>query len=260
MSSIDEIAKLLVPGTGTCFAISLLLGILLLAAPRGWRRLGAALIAVTVFVYAALATPIVSTGLEQGLARSFTTVREASEAPGARAVVIIGNGVSTHLHGDHYVHEMKRETAENVAEGVRLYFLLDAPFIVVSGGIADPVSQARTEADMMREALVHARVPADRILMDRVSRNTYEQAREVAAILSRARIDRFVVVTAPTHMPRVESLFRRHGLDPIPSVPLVRANAHDARTWPFSRVALEGSREAAYEYMALVGYWLRGRI
>jgi uncharacterized SAM-binding protein YcdF (DUF218 family) len=132
--------------------------------------------------------------------------------------------------------------------------------LIVSGGIADPLSQARTEADMMREALVRAGVPAERILMDRVSRNTYEQVREVASILAQAHLDRFVVVTAPTHMQRVDSLFRRHGLTPVPSVPMVRGNVSPAHTWPFSRVALEGSREAAYEYMALVGYWLRGRI
>jgi uncharacterized SAM-binding protein YcdF (DUF218 family) len=259
MSALDELAKLLVPGTGSCFAISLSAGAVLLPAPRRWRAAGAAIIAATVVGYAALASPPVSHALEQGLARDFHSIRTAAESRGARAVVIIGNGVSTHLDGGRYVHEMKRETRENVAEGVRLVRLLGARIVIVSGGIADPASQARTEADMMREALVGAGVPPGDILMDAVSRNTYEQAREVSSILARAGIDRFVVVTAPTHMQRVHRLFAHLGLTPVTSVPLARGAEH-GRTWRFTRAALDASREAAYEYMALVGYWIRGRI
>jgi uncharacterized SAM-binding protein YcdF (DUF218 family) len=258
--AVDELAKLLVPGTGSCFAISLAAGAVLLPAPRRWRAAGGAIIAATLLGYAALAMPPVSYGLERGLACGFRSIQTPAESHGAAAVVIIGNGVSTHLHNGRYVHEMKRETRENVAEGVRLARLLGDPVLIVSGGIADPESQARTEADMMREALVGAGVPAGRILMDAVSRNTYEQAREVAAILARARIDNFIVVTAPTHMRRVHRLFTHLGLTPVTSVPLGRGHAATLRPWPFSRAALAASREAAYEYMALLGYWARGRI
>lgn len=260
MSAIDEIAKLLVPGTASCLAISLLIGAGLSFAPRRFARAGRALVAGTVLLYAGFSTSPVRRALERGLAGGYEPVQRAAEAPSAGAVVVIGNGVSTHLHGGTYVHEMKVETAENVAEGARLFTLLHGPLIVVSGGIADPNSQWRTEADMMREALVGAGVPPGRIVMEAASRNTYEQVRQVAAILRRREVNRFVVVTAPTHMRRVERLFRRQGLSPVASVPVAMGARADDTAWPFSLAALRASRDASYEYMALVGYWLRGRI
>lgn len=261
MSLIDDVAKLLVPGTGSFFALSLTAGGLLLAAPRRWRRAGAALIVATTVLYAALANPSICNALEHGLTRGYQTVREPSDAGDARTVVVIGNGVTTHLHGDRYVDEMQPETAHNVAEGARLFALLGSPLVIVSGGIADPASQSRTEASMMREALMRAGVPAARIVMEEASTNTYEQAREVTSILARRRIDRFVVVTAPMHMRRVDSLFRRQGRRPIASIPLSASQEiTPSRGELFSAAALRGSRDAAYEYTALLGYWLRGRI
>jgi hypothetical protein len=115
VSLIDDVAKLLVPGTGSFFALSLTAGGLLLAAPRRWRRAGAALIVATTVLYAALANPSICNALEHGLTRGYQTVREPSDAGDARTVVVIGNGVTTHLHGDRYVDEMQPETAHNVA-------------------------------------------------------------------------------------------------------------------------------------------------
>jgi uncharacterized SAM-binding protein YcdF (DUF218 family) len=260
VNALDEIAKLLVPGTASCLAISLLIGSVLAFRCRRFARVGHAWLAGTIFLYAALSTSSVRRSLEAGLASGYAPLQHASEAPSVGAIVVIGNGVSTHLHGDHYVDEMKVETADNVAEGVRLFTLLDKPLVIVSGGIADPRSQARTEADMMSEALVSAGVPKDRIVMEAASRNTYEQARHVAGILRRSAIDHFVVVTAPTHMRRVDRLFRREGLTPIASVPLAVQTHADESAWPFTLASLRASRDASYEYVALVGYWLRGRI
>lgn len=256
--SIDEIAKHLVPGSASCLAISLISGAALLVAGRPGRYAGGALLAATVVTYAAFSTVPVSRALEWGLTRGYRSLLQPSDARAARAIVIIGNGVSSHLHGGRIVHEMKLETAQNVAEGVRLVPLLADPLVIVSGGIADPVAQLRTEADLMREALVRAGVPRDRVIMETVSTNTYEQAREVTVMLRGLRIDRFVVITAPAHMRRVDRLFQRLGLHPTPSLPLT-SRVPDGRQL-FSLAALSASREAAYEYMALVGYWLQRRI
>ena len=261
MTVLDEIAKHLVPGTASCLAISLMIGAALLLLGRPWRYVGAALLVATVVTYAALSTSAVSRVLERGLARGYSSLQRASDAPATGAVVIIGNGVSSHLHDGRIVHEMKIETAANVAEGARLFGLLSQPLVIVSGGIADPDSQLRAEADLMQDALVRAHVPRERVVMETTSTNTHEQVREVANILRRLRVDRFVVVTAPVHMRRVDRLFRHIGLHPTPSVPLSyeRSGAHD-RSGLFSLAALNASREATYEYMALIRYWLRGRI
>jgi uncharacterized SAM-binding protein YcdF (DUF218 family) len=257
---LDEIAKLFVPGTASCLVMVLLVGLGLVCAPRPFPRAGRALLAGTVVLYALLSTSPVHSALEQGLDVDVGSIRSAADAPSVGAVVVIGNGVTTHLHGGTFVDEMKRETTANVTEGARLFSLLGHPLVVVSGGIADPASQARTEADMMREALVAAGVSADRVVLEARSRNTYEQVVETSRLLRERQVDRFVVVTAPTHMKRVVSVFRRQGREPIPSVPLAGLERPHATGWAFSLGILDASRDLSYEYMALAWYWLRGRI
>jgi uncharacterized SAM-binding protein YcdF (DUF218 family) len=210
-------------------------------------------------LYALLSTSPMRCALEQGLEGGFGSIRTAADAPSVGAIVVIGNGVSTHLHGGTYVDEMKDQTIANVTEGARLFSLVGRPLVVVSGGIADP-SQARTEADMMREALVAAGVSSDRIVLEGRSRNTYEQVLETSRIIRDHQVDRFVVVTAPTHMKRVLGVYRRHGSEPIPSVPLEPRAEPQATHWPFSLATLEASGDLSYEYIAIAGYWLRGRI
>jgi hypothetical protein len=60
-------------------------------------------------------------------------------------------------------------------------------------------------------------------------------------------------------MKRVVSVFRRQGLEPIPSVPL-GAGAPPETGGPFSLAILDANRDLSYEYMALAWYWFRGRI
>lgn len=260
MIPLDEIAKLFVPGTASCLFMVLLVGLALVCAPKPFPRAGRALLAGTVLLYALLSTSPVHCALAQGLEAGVGSIRAAADAPPVKAIVVIGNGVTTHLHGGTFVDEMKRETAANVAEGARLFSLLGRPLVIVSGGIVDRASQARTEADMMREALVAAGVGSDRIILEERSRNTYEQVVETSRVLREQHVNRFVVVTAPTHMKRVMSVFRRQGRDPIPSVPLAGGARPPATGWPFSLGILDASRDLSYEYMALAWYWLRGRI
>jgi uncharacterized SAM-binding protein YcdF (DUF218 family) len=257
--SVDQIAKLLVPGTGSCLLLALLASAALVCLPPPFPRAGRTLLAGTLLVYALLSTSPMRCALEQGLEDGFGSIRAAADAPSVGAIVVIGNGVSTHLHGGTFVDEMKGETIANVTEGARLFPLLGRPLVVVSGGIADP-SQARTEADMMREALVAAGVAADRILLEGRSRNTYEQVLETSRIIRDHQVNRFVVVTAPTHMRRVLGVYRRHGSEPIPSVPLGPRPEPQRTRWPFSLETLEASGGLSYEYIAIAGYWLRGRI
>jgi uncharacterized SAM-binding protein YcdF (DUF218 family) len=124
----------------------------------------------------------------------------------------------------------------------------------------DPASQTRAEADVMRDALAGLGVPPDRVIREDQSRNTFEQVINVARLLRTHHLERAVVVTAAPHMPRVLALFRTQGLSPVPSIPLTAYQRRGAGPWLFSVRALADSEAASYEYLALVGYWLRGRI
>jgi uncharacterized SAM-binding protein YcdF (DUF218 family) len=117
-------------------------------------------------------------------------------------------------------------------------------FIVVSGGRSwDGV----LEADAMRDELVAAGVAPCRIVRERCSLTTEDNARLTAALLERFGVTRVTLATCEWHMPRARALFERQGVlvDPL-FVP-----SPEVRQW--ERV-LRGARE-----WASLRYWSHKR-
>ncbi|WP_036024786.1 YdcF family protein [Paraburkholderia dilworthii] len=92
--------------------------------------------------------------------------------------------------------------------------------VIVSGG--NPQRHAATEADTYLPYLLREHVPrADIVLEDR-SLTTYENARNVSAIVGQSRYDSLILVTSAYHMPRALLDFRHFGLAPQPLISSVR--------------------------------------
>jgi uncharacterized SAM-binding protein YcdF (DUF218 family) len=96
--------------------------------------------------------------------------------------------------------------------------------IVVSGG--DPQRHGRTEADTYLPYLLRAQVPRADILLENRSHTTYENARNVAALLQPLHDDTLILVTSAYQMRRALLDFHRFGLAPQPAI----ANTRHART------------------------------
>lgn len=254
MDVLGEIAKLLIPGSVSLLLVGIAAGVIMGCMPGRWARAGRAWLILLVVVYVALGTQPVSEMLEAGLAGEPLRVEAVGSIP---AIVVLGNGTITYVVGDRQLHQLGRPTAISVLEAVRLWERLGRPQIVVSGGMADPSVQRASEAAVMRDELTARGVPAERISVEQGSTNTYEQAVNVAALLRRDGVHRFVLVTAPVHMRRALAVFRRAGLDPVAAAS--RSALRPALAW-FSVSALRGSEAACYEYVALIGYWLRNRV
>jgi uncharacterized SAM-binding protein YcdF (DUF218 family) len=96
-----------------------------------------------------------------------------------------------------------------VEYGVTVFAATGARHLVVSGGV---VRHPPAEAHMMRDlAIIHG-VAADRIVVEDVSRNTFENAVYVGRIIRERRWRRVVVVTDRFHLARALYCFRRLGL------------------------------------------------
>jgi uncharacterized SAM-binding protein YcdF (DUF218 family) len=87
--------------------------------------------------------------------------------------------------------------------GIRLYEAGTAPLLVLSGGGSGPLP----EAEVMRRAAVAHGVSETAMLVDAVSRNTVENARETARELRSV-----LLVSDRVHLPRAALLFRLAGL------------------------------------------------
>jgi len=81
--------------------------------------------------------------------------------------------------------------------------------VIVSGG---RVWHGRVEADVMAAALVELGVPEQRIVRERLSFSTRENARYVAVQCAKRGVGRVALVTCVWHLPRAVKCFEAEGL------------------------------------------------
>ena len=92
--------------------------------------------------------------------------------------------------------------------GIELFEAGAAPLLVLSGGGTGPTA----EAELMRRSAISHGVPPTATLVDPVSRDTFENARETARLLSARGLDSVLLVSDRVHLPRAALLFRLAGL------------------------------------------------
>src|SRR6202040_4133419 len=138
------------------------------------------------------------------------------------AVVLLGGGANTFNQSGVVLGLLTSGSLMRVLEAARVYKAIQARLVIVSGGIPAGF-QLKPESDMLRDALIDAGVPADRILQDPEAKTTRDHPRTLGPILQSHHVSRFVLVTSPMHMRRALAVFHAAGLDPIPSVSLLRS-------------------------------------
>lgn len=136
--------------------------------------------------------------------------------PQADAIVVLGGATQPALY--------PRSTVEIGGAGDRLIYATHlyhqgaAHHILVSGGYIAALSE-RTAASSqdMAALLIMLGVPETAIWQETESRNTYENAVYSRAFLEERGIDRIILVTSASHMPRAVGLFEYQGFDVIPA-------------------------------------------
>lgn len=250
----------LVPGSMTLLLLGLIAGVGMLYMRDAWPRRGRRVLTAFVVLYTILSLPVFADALAAGLDRGYGSLAAPEEANGATAIVVLSGGSETYRTAIGEINSMSGPSAFRTLETARVYRLLDEPWVVVSGGVGDPFATLSPESKPMQAALQDAGVPADRILLEPASRNTYEQAVNLAPLLAAHGIERFVLVTSSAHMWRALATFRGQGLYPIPSQSAARSIDLPARASVIipTTAALRDSRGYLREYMALLYYWSRG--
>ena len=88
--------------------------------------------------------------------------------------------------------------------------------VIISGG--NPQHHESSEADNYLPYLLQKQVPRTDVMLENRSRNTYENARNVAALLQGSPYDALILVTSAYQMPRALLDFHRFGLTPHPVI------------------------------------------
>jgi uncharacterized SAM-binding protein YcdF (DUF218 family) len=259
---VGVIKALLIPGTLTFLLFGLTLGVLLGYGPPRARRFAWPFITTLVAAYWIGSVPVLAdllgTRFHAHEARQVTF----AEISDAKAVVVLGAGIRTsYVAGGQSVAIPDPQTVYNAVEAARIYHLFpDGLAIIASGGRQNDATGPETESVLLKEWLMKAGVPADRILLESGSRNTREQAQKVAPLLKANHWERFALVAPAVQEPRACAVFRREGVDPIAAAAPFwsEADRQHAPGWLPNTGALRATERAMYDYLAWAYYWLRG--
>jgi uncharacterized SAM-binding protein YcdF (DUF218 family) len=222
---------------------------------RGWgqgcRIAGCLLIAL-------LGSPWVGERLLHSLESEYPLVPVA-DSPTAEAIVVLGGFTEPPIPPRLDIDV--DEGFDRLLHGLRLWRAGKAPLLVFSGGAIPSLSgSSMTEAASLCSLALEYGVNREAMLLEEESRNTYENAVFTAQLLRQQGLNRVLLVTSASHMPRSVAAFRKQGLEIIPSPTDVQVVPR-----PFTLIqvlpglrGLECSNTALKEWFGRWTYWLRG--
>jgi uncharacterized SAM-binding protein YcdF (DUF218 family) len=140
------------------------------------------------------------------------------------AIVLLGGGTEYAKNGQLIP---KRDVVFRIIASADLYARCKRTAtvcdVIVSGG--NPQHHDAAEADTYLPWLLREHVPREDIILENRSLTTYQNARNVAAILPHGYYGSLILVTSAYQMPRALLDFHRFGMAPVPVV----SNARHAR-------------------------------
>ena len=133
--------------------------------------------------------------------------------------------------------------------------------IIFAGGSPNLRSDAR-EADYAASLFESLGISKERLIMERRSRNTEENAEFSMAIAAPKAGERWLLVTSAYHMPRSVGLFRKAGFA-VEAYPVDWRVGGTEDFLRFTAISLEGLdrvNTGLREWMGLTAYWATGKI
>ncbi|OGB75425.1 hypothetical protein A2810_01180 [candidate division Kazan bacterium RIFCSPHIGHO2_01_FULL_49_10] len=98
------------------------------------------------------------------------------------------------------------ETNQRVAEGVKLYKADWAKVLIMSGAARDAKD---SNAAAMKRMAINSGIPANKIITEEESMNTFENAAYVRGIVESRKLNRLILVTSPYHQRRAALVFAK---------------------------------------------------
>jgi uncharacterized SAM-binding protein YcdF (DUF218 family) len=235
-----------------------LIGALLMATPLARFGRWLALIAGSLLAICAL-TPLCVV-LDRPLENRFPA-RSLDAVPNPTGIIALGgafNAQVTRARGP-----IALSTAgSRVTEAAALALRFPKARLIFTGGSANLIGKEIAEGDVAEEFFSELDVPKDQVTIERKSRNTFENAEFVRALVEPKAGEKWILITSAFHMPRAVASFEKAGFDvtPHPVDYLTRGTLKDYWDYTFSPVAaLQLIDTAAKEWVGLAVYRLSGK-
>lgn len=176
-------------------------------------------------------------------------------------IIVLGGSIDPDLslaHNGSVVHS----AADRIIAAVALARRYPNARILFTGGSANLISSDAREADYAGAVLESLGVAKARLIMERASRNTQENAEFSRAMVEPKSGERWLLVTSAFHMPRSVGLFRKAGFDVEP-YPVDWRVGGSSNLFQISSLATEGlgrTEVGLREWLGLIAYRATGKI
>ena len=221
-----------------------------------FARLGRKLVIASVLLLVVCGLSPLGTLLLYPLEQRFPPWDTARGAPDG--IIVLGASIEADLSAAHGT-PVVRGAPDRIISAAALALRYPNARVVFSGGSANVISNDAREADFAGAVFESLGVAKSRLIMERRSRNTVENAEFSKALVAPKDGERWLLVTSAFHMPRSVGLFRKAGfaVEPYP----VDWRVGDLLS--FTNVATDGLGRtdlAVREWMGLIAYRATGKI
>lgn len=152
------------------------------------------------------------------------------------------------------------DSAERLTSFVALAKAHPEAKLVFSGGSGDPLRPELPEADQADRFFDEQGLPHGRVILERKSRNTYENAVLSKDLVHPQAGETWLLVTSAWHMPRAVGCFEKLGWKITPYPVDYRSASYDHWAMFLPEQQLQMVTVAIKEWVGLVSYRLMGRI
>jgi uncharacterized SAM-binding protein YcdF (DUF218 family) len=223
----------------------------------GKRRTGRVLMGGALAVFAAAAVLPVGAWLIAPLENRFAQPVLPERVDG---IIVLGGAIEPGIAADRNTIALNGN-AERLVAFAALARRYPNAKLVFTGGSASLVRPELKEADWLGPFLDAAGIPRERVIIERESRNTDDNARMSKALVKPQPGEVWVLITSARHMPRSVGIFRKQEWVVVPyPVDYVTTREVGWRVGVDLAGGLAALDAAAYEWFGLAYYRLSGRI
>ncbi len=236
--------------------LSLAAGLLVV---RRWRGFGMALIAFAGLVLFVFGVSPVGHNLMHHLEQS--SARPGPMPEKISGILVLGGAVETKASQKSGQPEVN-DGADRILAGLTLAQRYPEARLVFSGGSGLLRDQELQESGVIRQLLENIGFPAERVVYEDKSRNTFENLRNTKDMFSPGPEERWILVTSAYHMKRAMAISRYLGWDLLP-YPVDYQTSGDYVLWPESYDVLRSlylSEFALREWAGFFAYRMTGKL
>jgi uncharacterized SAM-binding protein YcdF (DUF218 family) len=186
---------------------------------------------------------------------------EAGAGAPPDGIIVLGASIEADLSAAHGT-PVVRGAPDRIITAAALAHRYPNARVVFSGGSANLISTDAREADFAGAIFESLGIAKSRLIMERESRNTLENAQFSKALVAPKAGERWLLVTSAFHMPRSIGLFRKAGFA-VEAYPVDWRVGGRGDLMSFSNVILDGlgrTEVAVREWIGLIAYRATGKI